>query len=444
MPTTIGQDFFFALCDNAFSQLRGDEVLLCGLATETTDFVRYNQGKVRQPGCVMHASLQLRLIRGSRHASYDVTLTGRHEEDQMRLRHAITQTRELLDSTPEDPFLLYNTDVRSSEQADDVSLPSAEDAIETICKGASNADLVGIWASGELSRGFANSLGQRNWHSTSNFNFDFSIYDQTDKAVKSSYAGKHWDASALLKRLEQCKAQSQILAAPPKTIAPGGYRVFLAPAAIWEILGLLAWEAFSAEEQHAKRSPLMRAVEKKASLSSKINLRENVAGGAGANFDALGFMLPDSTTLFENGRYHSPLVSPRSAKQFGFERNCGDKESPSSLEMDGGELEQATALQALDTGIYVTNLWYLNYSDRAACRLTGMTRFATLWVEGGEPRAPLNVMRLDDSLYRMFGENLIDLTREHETLLDPTSYDWRSTESARLPGALLSELQFTL
>ncbi len=39
-----------------------------------------------------------------------------------------------------------------------------------------------------------------------------------------------------------------------------------------------------------------------------------------------------------------------------------------------------------------------------------MTRFATFWVEGGRIVAPVNVMRWDDTLYRMLGENLEALT----------------------------------
>ena len=102
------------------------------------------------------------------------------------------------------------------------------------------------------------------------------------------------------------------------------------------------------------------------------------------------------------------------------------------------------ALEALDTGCYIDNLWYLNYSDRPAGRITGMTRFATFWVERGRIVAPVNVMRFDDSLYRMLGENVIDLTSERELLLDASTYEARSTRSMRLPGALLSVLRFTL
>ena len=55
-------------------------------------------------------------------------------------------------------------------------------------------------------------------------------------------------------------------------------------------------------------------------------------------------------------------------------------EAAESIDMAAGELTQDTLLTQLDTGIYINNLWYLNYSDLAACRMTGMTRFATFWV----------------------------------------------------------------
>src|SRR5690606_7103337 len=99
---------------------------------------------------------------------------------------------------------------------------------------------------------------------------------------------------------------------------------------------------------------------------------------------------------------------------------------------------------ALGTGVYIGNLWYLNYSDRNACRLTGMTRFATFWVEGGEIVAPLNVMRFDDTIYRILGENLVGLTVERDFLMSTDTYDARSTRSMRLPGAVVDDFRMTL
>ena len=92
----------------------------------------------------------------------------------------------------------------------------------------------------------------------------------------------------------------------------------------------------------------------------------------------------------------------------------------------------------------MSNLWYLNVSDRAAGRITGMTRFATFWVEDGRIAGPVEPLRFDDSIYRVLGERLAALTRERELLLDASTYDARSTASARLPGALVEGMRFTL
>jgi predicted Zn-dependent protease len=112
--------------------------------------------------------------------------------------------------------------------------------------------------------------------------------------------------------------------------------------------------------------------------------------------------------------------------------------------MAPGSLPQGEVLHELGTGLYINNLWYLNFSDRPACRMTGMTRFATLWVENGEIVAPVNVMRFDESIYRVLGQNLLGLTRERDLILDSETYGSRSTRSGRLPGAIVDEFAFTL
>ena len=73
-----------------------------------------------------------------------------------------------------------------------------------------------------------------------------------------------------------------------------------------------------------------------------------------------------------------------------------------------------------------------------------MTRFATFWVQHGVIQAAVEVMRFDETIYRMLGENLIGLTAERELVLDPGTYGARSTTSARLPGALVEDFTFTL
>jgi len=53
-------------------------------------------------------------------------------------------------------------------------------------------------------------------------------------------------------------------------------------------------------------------------------------------------------------------------------------------------------------------------------------------------------MRFDETLYRLFGSNLVGLTAEREFMLDPSTYGSRSTFSARVPWALIEDFTLTL
>ena len=55
-----------------------------------------------------------------------------------------------------------------------------------------------------------------------------------------------------------------------------------------------------------------------------------------------------------------------------------------------------------------------------------------------------NVMRFDDTAYRILGENLEALTRERDLIPDTDTYGQRSTVSMRTPGALVRDLALTL
>ena len=52
-------------------------------------------------------------------------------------------------------------------------------------------------------------------------------------------------------------------------------------------------------------------------------------------------------------------------------------------------------MKKIDTGLYLGNLHYLNWSDNIGGRITGMTRYACFWVEDGEIVAPIENMRFE-------------------------------------------------
>ena len=440
------QDYFYQLADHLASLLEGNEIYTCTFAAEDSDFVRFNRSAVRQAGTVMQRFLSVNLIKGMRQTSGTVSLSGTLEVDRPQVAALLARLREQLPHLPADPHLLYATEVRSSEHRGTNRLPEDSGAVvAAILEAGRSRDLVGLYAAGGIYNGFANSLGQRNWFSSYSFNFDWSFYYQGDKAVKSSYAGFVWDPAEFARKVDSAAEQLIVLARPPRTIAPGRYRVYLAPAALYEIIGLLSWGGFGLKDHRTKQTPLLKMIEEGARLHPLVTIRENTRDGVAPNFQEAGFIKPDQVTLIEKGAVRDCLISPRSAKEYGVPTNgAASGEMPESLEVAGGDLPVAEVLRGLDAGVYINNVWYLNYSDRAACRITGLTRFATFWVEQGVIQAPLTVMRFDETLYRMLGENLLSLTAERELLLDPSTYHVRSTSSGRIPGALVQDFTFTL
>jgi predicted Zn-dependent protease len=437
------KDAFFELSGKLSGALHAGEVLLCGLSAERSDFVRFNHGKVRQAGSVAQRLLSLRLVHGRRQAAATVTLAG-NGEDLLVARQVLERLRDALPRLPEDPWLLIQEAPQSTAVERRGALAAPETVVQQTLGAAQGYDLVGFYAGGTVCRGFANSLGQRNWHEVDSFNFDWSLYLQADQAVKAAYAGFDWDPEAFSAKVEGAAARLAHLATPRRRIEPGEYRAHLAPQALEELVGLLSWGGFSARARVTRQSPLLR-MQEGATLSPKVRLAEDTAQGVAPGFQSDGFLKPGSVVLIADGRLADALISPRSAREYGLQTNAANgRESPEALEMAPGALEAAEALAALGTGLYISNLWYLNFSDRPAGRVTGMTRFATFWVEDGRIVAPVHPMRFDDSIYRMLGESLIDLTREREMLLDTSTYGERSTSSARLPGALLRSLRFTL
>jgi predicted Zn-dependent protease len=436
--------YFDTLARAADAALRAGEAHTMSFAGEATDFVRMNRGKVRQPGHVEQRSVALRLANGARHASHLLTLTGSATIDRDAIASAVAQLRGALASLPEDPHLLLPDTVTSSRSLRSATVPPAAAIVDDVLTLAKGHDLVGMLATGAVHRGFADSRGQRNWHAVDTFNLQWSLYHRADKAVRSSYSGLDWSADELRTRVAATIDQLALVSRPAKTIAPGQYRAFLTPAAMQEITDLLHWGGFSARALETQQSALakMRA---DARFDPRVAFSEDIADGVAPAFQNDGFARPANTPLITDGKLTGALVSPRTAREFGLATNGANaSESPEALSMAAGDLAAGDVLAALDTGLAIGNLWYLNYSDRPAARMTGMTRFATFWVEGGKIVAPVDVMRFDDTLFRMLGDNLEALTAKREMLLEANTYGERVLSSVTLPGALLRSLSFTL
>ena len=205
------QDYFHALAETVTARLRGQEVYTCTFRGEDSDFVRFNRSAVRQAGTVRQRALSLDLIEGQRHAAGSVALSGDLHQDREVATRLLAGLREQLPFLPEDPHLLYATEVQSSIAAGRNELPERAEAVDAVLRAGRGRDLVGLYAAGGIYVGFANSIGQRNWFASYNFNCDWSFYRQGDKAVKTAYAGLRWEYGAFERQVDEAAAQLDVL-----------------------------------------------------------------------------------------------------------------------------------------------------------------------------------------------------------------------------------------
>ncbi len=144
---------------------------------------------------------------------------------------------------------------------------------------------------------------------------------------------------------------------------------------------MIGWGGYGLKRHKTKGTSLLK-MQSGATLNEAVSIAENTREGIAPNFTSAGFIKPDRVNLITRGKLDQLLVSPRSAREYSAAPNADMHESPESLDVSAGEIDSADVLARLDKGVYINTLWYLNYSDRPACRITGMTRFATFLGRG--------------------------------------------------------------
>ncbi|MEB3360191.1 MAG: TldD/PmbA family protein [Synechococcales bacterium] len=427
------------------SQCQPDEQFTVELVGEASQFTRFNRAKVRQTGTVQDGQLAITLMGQQRVTSQSLPFTGEATLDRQRAIATFTDLRQELPQIPEDPYLVVPTGSETSHDVHTGQLLAADAVVGHILPAVAGLDFTGLYAGGLSIRAYADSAGQTHWFATDSFTLDYSLFTADGKAVKGTFAGDRWDQAAYDAKLAESKQQLERLSLPTKAVAKGQYRTYLAPAALADLVGILSWGGVSEASLQRGGSALGMLQRGEKVLSPQVVLKENFGHGLVPRFNQLGEVAPLALTLIDQGKLVNTLISSRTAKEYGKVSNGASTwEGMRSPDLAPGTLDPADVLRELDTGLYLSNLHYLNWSDRPAGRVTGMTRYACFWVEGGEIVAPIENLRFDESLYRFFGENLVTLTRQQEFIPEVGSYGHRDLGGIWTPGAIVADFTYTL
>lgn len=445
MDSSKQETAFDRLVEELLAALQPDELLKLGLIGEQSQFVRFNRAKVRQTGCISDGQLTLTLMRDQRSGFYQLPITGNWETDWQQAQMALTELRQDISQLPIDPYLVLPAGEATSRDVKVGMLLAPESIVESVLPQVAELDFTGIYSAGWLARGYADSAGQKHWFATESFALDYSLFTPDGQAVKGTFAGSEWDQANYAAKLSDSKEQLSRLARSPKPIPKGQYRTYLAPAAVADLLAMFSWGAVSEAALQQGNSALALLQRGEKQFSPAFNLTENFQRGLVPRFNDWGEVAPMQLPIIQAGKLVNTLVNSRTAKEYGKTANgANGREGLRSPEISPGTLPAADVLSALDTGLYLSNLHYLNWSDRPNARVTGMTRYACFWVENGELVAPIENLRFDESLYRCFGENLIALTTAQEFIPEVGTYGHRNLGGDWVPGALIEAFTYTL
>jgi predicted Zn-dependent protease len=439
------KSYFKKVSEYLFNSLESNEILILNFDAEQTDFVRFNHAKIRQAGNVDQATLTLSLVYKRKSLNSVIRLSLDYQKDSVLLLRTLCYLRREIPELPQDPYLMYERNLNSFDRETKNKSLDSFNITDSILQGCHSLDMVGILSTGAIMKGFSNSLGQFNWHESQSFNFDWSMYTDTGKAIKQNYSDQVWDQNIFSSLLEESKQKLQVIDNKEQTIQPGEYRVYLSPSALNEIVDMLSWGGFSYKANKIGSSPLHLMMKGEKKLNKIVSFTEDLTNGISPKFHSDGFIKPDTTELIINGEYKSSLISPRSALEYSVNHNAAEYyESPVSINLKEGVISNDNILATLKDGIYISNLWYLNFSDLNNGRITGLTRFGCFKVSNGEYQGPINTMRFDETVYNIFGDKLIGLTNNKQLLIDSSTYEERSTHSSTIPGAIVEDFKMTL
>ncbi|MEH2022053.1 TldD/PmbA family protein [Nostoc sp.] len=436
---------FNRLIESLLIKKAEDEQFTVRLSSEISQFTRFNHAKVRQTGCVADGWIELTLMKEQRTSVRQFPFTGNWQVDWQLTYTFLQELRDELLLLPIDPYLVLPSGNNTSREIHSGNLLAAEAVVPTVLELVAELDFTGIYAGGVVIKAYGDSSGQKHWFATDSFTLDYSLFSTSGQAVKGTFAGSNWDESTYIAKISDAKKQLELLAHPTKELPRGQYKTYFAPAAVADLLVMLSWGAVSEADIQQGNSSLASLWRQEKQLSTAFSLKENFQRGLVPRFNELGEIAAPELPIIEKGHLINTLVNSRTAKEYQKIANgANGSETLRAPEVSPGNLVFEQILPSLDIGLYVSNLHYLNWSDRHTGRITGMTRYACFWVENGEIIAPIENLRFDESLYRFWGENLVDLTTFQEFIPEVGTYESRQLGGSLVPGMLVNDFTYTL
>ena len=329
-------------------------------------------------------------------------------------------------------------------------LPDRNEILEALMDVITKDYLTGVWTSGKIFRACSTSEGTNHWFEKDSFIFDFSLIDEKENMVKVLFPGNDWDKDRFTAAFQEASSKLKLMNKPKMELKPGKYRVWFEPNAVADFVDMFNWNGVSESAFRNGSSCLLKMRSSDQKLSNLFSLKESFSSQATASFNSRGEVSND-VSIIHKGELMNTLVNSKTALEYNMVSNFAEEsnswgmgEYMRSPLMESGDIENDECLEKLGTGIFISNIHYLNWSDTLGGRITGLTRYACYWVENGKMVAPIKTMRFDDSFYNFFGSNLEGVGKEISARPVIETYDGRNPGETTCPGILVNDFELTL
>jgi predicted Zn-dependent protease len=308
----------------------------------------------------------------------------------------------------------------------------------------------GTWTVGDVETAVASSTGVAVSERSTDAFMKVVCIAPSGRSGYATAAGRSVNAIDPVELAERSAAKA-VASGEPVTLPPGEYPVVLEPAAVGELLAMLAWYTFNGLAYVEERSGFSgRLGERLASPAVNLSDSPRFPRTFQRGFDAEGVpKLP--LPLIQDGVAMSVVHDTVTAKLAGTS-STGHATAPggstygpiaTNLVLVGGGVRDAAELcRPIERGMYVTRLWYVNAVRPKETLLTGVTRDGTFLIEDGKVTRPVVDMRFTDSALGLL-ERTQALGSVPELTSDGEFYGRRFAAGVVCPPLRAASMRFT-
>ncbi len=227
-------------------------------------------------------------------------------------------------------------------------------------------------------------------------------------------------------------------------IEPGQYTVIFSSLALYDILEIINYFAFSSKNYYDNLSPFRDKLNQKI-FSEKINLYEKPLNIFPIGFDFEG-NIKQNFPVIENGILRNIALNNKYSNLLNLQNNAcanipfSEHAIFSHLYLKGGDKPLEKIIEETEKGILVNRVWYVNLVEMQSLTLTGMTRDGLYFIENGKIKYGLKNMRFTQSFIEAFN-NIEEISNSERIIVNSNFYEF-FPRGFILPDVKISKFHF--